>query len=138
LCLKSIFVSKGTKDKKDLPIIAQKTIEENESHKKTSLNVSCNEPFLCKCSYRVRSVAFHNVEHITCFIWGAFCLHILSFHTIIFSSIVFCAMIGRSFLSFCPFSFGHCIVSSSSIISPFWYLQTLLNAHTGRRSYNAI
>ena len=32
-------------------------------------------------------------------------------------------------LSFCPFSFGHCVVCSSSIYGfwlPFWYLQALL------------
>jgi hypothetical protein len=32
-------------------------------------------------------------------------------------------------LSFCPFSFGHCVVCSSSIYGfwlPLWYLQTLL------------
>jgi hypothetical protein len=33
-------------------------------------------------------------------------------------------------LSFCPFSFGHCVVCSSSTYGfwlPLWYLQTLLN-----------
>jgi len=33
------------------------------------------------------------------------------------------------YLSFCPFSFGHCVVWSSSIYGfwlPLWYLQTLL------------
>jgi hypothetical protein len=33
-------------------------------------------------------------------------------------------------LSFCPFSFGHCVVCSSSIYEfwlPLWYLQTLLS-----------
>jgi hypothetical protein len=32
-------------------------------------------------------------------------------------------------LSFCPFSFGHCVVCSSSIYGlwlPLWYLQTFL------------
>jgi hypothetical protein len=35
----------------------------------------------------------------------------------------------KLFLSFCPFSFGHCIVCSSSIYAyslPLWYLQTRL------------
>jgi hypothetical protein len=35
----------------------------------------------------------------------------------------------KLFLSFCPFSFGHCVVCSSSIYGfwlPLWYLQTLL------------
>ena len=35
-------------------------------------------------------------------------------------------------LSFCTFSFGHCVVCSSSIygfVLPLWYLQTLLDYH---------
>ena len=35
-------------------------------------------------------------------------------------------------LSFCPFSFGHCVVCSSSIYGfwvPLWYLQTILVYH---------
>jgi hypothetical protein len=35
-------------------------------------------------------------------------------------------------LSFCTFSFGHCVVCSSSIYGfwlPLWYLQTLLNIY---------
>ena len=35
------------------------------------------------------------------------------------------------YLSFCTFSFGHCVVCSSSIygfLLPLWYLQTLLNS----------
>jgi hypothetical protein len=35
----------------------------------------------------------------------------------------------KLFLFFCPFSFGHCVVCSSSIYGfwlPLWYLQTLL------------
>jgi hypothetical protein len=40
---------------------------------------------------------------------------------------IFCA---QSQLSFCPFSFGHCIICSSLIYSfwlPLWYHQTFLN-----------
>jgi hypothetical protein len=35
----------------------------------------------------------------------------------------------KLFLSFCPFSFGHCVVCSSSIYGfwlPLWHLQTLI------------
>jgi hypothetical protein len=44
---------------------------------------------------------------------------------------IFCfiCMFCRSLLFFCTFSFGHCVVCSSSIYGfwlPFWYLQTLL------------
>ena len=44
-------------------------------------------------------------------------------------SLVLCVCFIDGFLSYCPFSFGHCVVCSSSI-SGFWlhpwYLQTLL------------
>ena len=46
------------------------------------------------------------------------------------SSVLFVCFVDRC-LSFCPFSFGHCVVSFSSIYGfwlPFWYLQTLLSA----------
>jgi hypothetical protein len=46
------------------------------------------------------------------------------------SSVLFVCFVDRC-LSFCPFSFGHCAVSFSSIYGfwlPFWYLQTLLSA----------
>jgi len=42
-------------------------------------------------------------------------------------------MIG--FLSFCPFSFGHCVVCPSSIYGirlPIWYLETLLTGNNQR------
>ena len=46
------------------------------------------------------------------------------------SSVLFVCFVDRC-LSFCPFSFGHFVVSFSSIYGfwlPFWYLQTLLSA----------
>ena len=46
------------------------------------------------------------------------------------SSVLFVCFVDRC-LSFCPFSFGHCVISFSSIYGfwlPFWYLQTLLSA----------
>jgi hypothetical protein len=45
-------------------------------------------------------------------------------------SLVLCVCFVDRCLSFCTFSFGHCVVSSSSIYGfwlPPWYLQTLLN-----------
>ena len=42
-------------------------------------------------------------------------------------------------LSFCPFSFGHCVVCSSSIYGfwlPLWYLQAFLRYVCGRYLYN--
>ena len=50
-------------------------------------------------------------------------------HVILHNLISFMWMFSRS-LSFCTFSFGHCVVCSSSIYAfwlPYWYLQTLLN-----------
>jgi len=44
-------------------------------------------------------------------------------------SLVLCVYFVDRCLSFCPFSFGHCVVCSSSIYGfwlPLWYLQTLL------------
>jgi hypothetical protein len=44
-------------------------------------------------------------------------------------SLVLCVCFVNRCLSFCPFSFGHCIVCPSSIYRfwlPLWYLQTLL------------
>ena len=45
-------------------------------------------------------------------------------------SLVLCVMFCRSFfLSFCPFSFGHCVVCPLTYTDsdlPLWYLQTLL------------
>ena len=44
-------------------------------------------------------------------------------------SLVLCVCFVDRCLSFCPFSFGHCVVCSSSIYVfwlPLWYLQTLL------------
>jgi len=43
-------------------------------------------------------------------------------------TLAFCVVFCRS-MPFCPFSFGHCVVCSSSIYGlwlPIWYLQTLL------------
>jgi hypothetical protein len=45
-------------------------------------------------------------------------------------SLVLCVCFVDRCLSFCTFSFGHCVVCSSSIHGfwlPLWYLQTLLN-----------
>jgi hypothetical protein len=45
-------------------------------------------------------------------------------------SLVLCVCFVDRCLSFCLFSFGHCVVCSSSIYRfwlPLWYLQTLLN-----------
>jgi hypothetical protein len=47
------------------------------------------------------------------------------------SLVLYVCFIDR-FLSFCTFSFGHCVVCSSSIYGfwlPLWYLQTLLNIY---------
>jgi hypothetical protein len=44
-------------------------------------------------------------------------------------SLVLCVCFVDRCLSLCPFSFGHCVVCSSSIYGfwlPLWYLQTLL------------
>jgi hypothetical protein len=44
-------------------------------------------------------------------------------------SLVLCVCFVDRYLSFCTFSFGHCVVCSSSIYGfwlPLWYLQTLL------------
>jgi hypothetical protein len=44
-------------------------------------------------------------------------------------SLLLCVCFVDRCLSFCPFSFGHCVVCSSSIYEfwlPLWYLQTLL------------
>jgi hypothetical protein len=44
-------------------------------------------------------------------------------------SLVLCVWFADRCLSFCPFSFGHCVVCSSPIYGfwlPLWYLQTLL------------
>ena len=44
-------------------------------------------------------------------------------------SLVLCVCFVDHSLSFCAFSFGHCVVCSSSIngfLLPLWYLQTLL------------
>ena len=43
-------------------------------------------------------------------------------------SLVLCVCFVDRCLSFCPFSFGHCVVCSSSLYGfrlPLWYLQTL-------------
>ena len=45
-------------------------------------------------------------------------------------SLVLCVCFVDRCLSFCTFSFGHCVVCSSSICGfwlPLWYLQTLLS-----------
>ena len=44
----------------------------------------------------------------------------------------FCVMICRSCSSFCPFSFGHCVVCSSiyGIWLPLWYPQTFLSVES--------
>jgi hypothetical protein len=47
------------------------------------------------------------------------------------SSVLYVCFVDRC-LSFCTFSFGHCVVCSSSIYRlwlPLWYLQTLLTTH---------
>ena len=47
-------------------------------------------------------------------------------------SLVLCVMFVDCCLSFCPFSFGHCVVCSSMIYRfwlPLWYLQTLHTDH---------
>ena len=43
-------------------------------------------------------------------------------------SLVLCVCFVDRCLSFCPFSFGHCVVCSSiyGFLLPLWYLQTLL------------
>jgi hypothetical protein len=49
-------------------------------------------------------------------------------------SLVLCVGFVDRCLSFCPFSFDHCVVCSSSIYGfwlPLWYLQTLLDTDTG-------
>jgi hypothetical protein len=46
-------------------------------------------------------------------------------------SLVLCVCFVDRCLSFCTFSFGHCVVCSSSIYGfwlPLWYLQTLLTS----------
>jgi len=46
-------------------------------------------------------------------------------------SLVLCVCFVDSCLSFCTFSFGHCVVCSSSIYGfwlPLWYLQNLLKS----------
>ena len=51
-------------------------------------------------------------------------------------SLVFCEMLCRSLLSFCYFSFSHCIVCPSSIYSfwlPLWYLQTFFMVNIQRK-----
>ena len=48
-------------------------------------------------------------------------------------SLVLCVCFVDRCLSFCTFSFGHCVVCSSSIYGfwlPLWYLQTLLGTRT--------
>jgi hypothetical protein len=48
-------------------------------------------------------------------------------------SLVLCVGFVDHCLSFCTFSFGHCVVCSSSIYGfwlPLWYLQTLLVVNT--------
>jgi len=48
-------------------------------------------------------------------------------------SLVVCVCFVDHWMSFCPFSFGHCVVVYSSSINgfwlPLWYLQTLLILH---------
>jgi hypothetical protein len=49
-------------------------------------------------------------------------------------SLVFCATFCRSLFLLCYFSFGHCVVCSSSIDRfwlPIWYIQTLLLKKVG-------
>ena len=49
-------------------------------------------------------------------------------------SLVLCVGFVDRCLSFCSFSFDHCVVCSSSIYGfwlPLWYLQTLLDTDTG-------
>ena len=46
--------------------------------------------------------------------------------------LVLCVCFVDRFLSFCTFSFGHCVVCSSSIYGfwlPLWYLQTLFTVN---------
>ena len=46
-------------------------------------------------------------------------------------SLVWCVCFAYRCLSFCPFSFGHCVVCPSSIYGfwlPLWHLQTLFSA----------
>ena len=48
-------------------------------------------------------------------------------------SLVLCVCFVDRWLSYCTFSFGHCVVCSSSIYGfwlPLWYYQTLLNPAT--------
>jgi hypothetical protein len=66
---------------------------------------------------------------------GAVCLHFRSARVhprflvlFVLLNLVYVCFADRC-LSFCPFSFGHCVVCSSSIYGfwlPLWYLQTLL------------
>jgi len=52
-------------------------------------------------------------------------------------SLVLCVCFVDRCLSFCPFSFAHCVVGSSSIYRfwlPLWDLQTLLTEHDVEKS----
>ena len=52
-------------------------------------------------------------------------------------SLVLCVCFVDRSLSFCLFSFGHCVVCSSSIYGfclPLWYLQTLLKQGNQKES----
>ena len=60
---------------------------------------------------------------------GVEVIHLRPFLNLVTRSLLLYVCFVDRVLSFCPFSFGHCVASSFSIyrfLLPLWYLQTLL------------
>ena len=89
--------------------------------------------FICTCETEIQSqVPMHNDN--SCYIFIIILFRITPIWTIHITnkrtrSLVLCVWFVDRCLSFCTFSFGHCVVYASSINwfwLPLWYLQTLL------------
>ena len=95
----------------------------------------CGNVVLSVCFYKIIK-CYHNTQEVTMSLGNFFILYFLWFFcyigVLVTRSLVLCVCFVGRCLSFFMFSFGHCVVCSSSIYGfwlPLWHLQTFLNRH---------
>jgi hypothetical protein len=72
---------------------------------------------------------WHTFFYLTSVLYKKICIYSQTCGVRVTRSLVLCLCFVDRCLSFCPFSFGHCVVCFSSIYGfwlPLWYLQTLI------------
>jgi hypothetical protein len=105
-----------------------KRIESRHFRLVFSMNNACNDNDNGLVTRLTRRMSLVEQELLT--LLEHLCLHPFFLWVRVTRSLVLYVCFVDRCLSFCTFSFGHCVVCSSSIYGlwlPLWYLQTLLN-----------